>query len=169
MTVKPASESQDRVSGSDFEKSKEISPPDLYMAAGGESVDVSEPEVGVDHRSFSVSEKVKMWAEVETDQESWGSSEETESPKSVAKVRQWRKKIANVHSQVLRIREEDSHLGEDIGEGLSTKDHKVMGCAHHHLHLHHHQVAPHMDLMLFSRPILPSSPLSGKTPVKALH
>ncbi|KAF7130632.1 hypothetical protein RHSIM_Rhsim10G0040300 [Rhododendron simsii] len=77
----------------------------------------------------------------ETDQESVGSSEEAESPRSVARIRRWAaKKIAHVHSQILRIREEDSHIGEDLGEGC-----------------------PHMvDVVIFSKPILPASPLSGR-------
>lgn len=44
----------------------------------------------------------------------------------------------HAHSQVLRIRAEDSNLGED-----------------------RFGVAPYL---LFSRPLLPASPLSGKTP-----
>ncbi|KAG6580973.1 hypothetical protein SDJN03_20975, partial [Cucurbita argyrosperma subsp. sororia] len=64
----------------------------------------------------------KTCKEEETDQESIGSSEETESPKSVAKIADWRKKMAYVHYQIRRIREEDLHLGEDIGEGFNAKE-----------------------------------------------
>lgn len=69
------------------------------------------------------------------------------SPKS-------RKKVKYVHSQILRIREEDSHLGEDFN--LGTKDNG-------HLYHQYHDLHSEMDVVLFSRPILPSSPLSGKT------
>lgn len=77
----------------------------------------------------------------ETDQESVGSSEEAESLRTVARIGRWAaKKIAHVHSQILRIREEDSHMGEDLGEGC-----------------------PHIvDVVIFSKPILPASPLSGR-------
>ncbi|XAR51751.1 hypothetical protein NMG60_11006471 [Bertholletia excelsa] len=93
-------------------------------------------------------------AEVETDLESIGSSEEMESPRPVAK-------LIHVHSQILRIREEDSHLGEDCLDSLSTKD-KFAG-------YHHRLYSSHVDVMLFSRPILPASPLSGKPAIKTVH
>ncbi|KAL5582320.1 hypothetical protein UlMin_014762 [Ulmus minor] len=102
-------------------------------------------------RSISVLMKSKRCAESETDQESGGSSEEMDSPRSVER---WRRKKAYVHSQILRIREEDSHLGEDISERLDAKENRV---------------ASSLDVFLFSRPILPCSPLSGKTAVKAMH
>lgn len=137
MTVKDLKESRGGISGSDSEKLKEF----LMMGDGGR-------KKVYDHR---------MWTEDVDDQESGGSSEEFESPKSVAKVGKWTKNNACVHSQVLRIREEDLHLGEDIGEGLSAKD-KVSSP--------HHHVSSQMDVVLLSRPILPSSPLSGKTPIK---
>lgn len=115
----------------------------------------------------------KAYKEVETDQESIGSSEETESPKSVAKVADWRKKLAYVHYQIRRIREEDLHLGEDIGEGFNAKEKmNSIGdwcdvghqCNHHHNppHSYHNRVSSQMNVVIFSRPILPSSPLSGK-------
>ncbi|WP_407803825.1 hypothetical protein, partial [Staphylococcus aureus] len=47
-----------------------------------------------------------------TDDDSAGSSEEVESPRSVGRWRRPSRKVAYVHSQILRIREEDSHLGE---------------------------------------------------------
>lgn len=80
-----------------------------------------------------------------TDQESVGSEEETESPRSVARIGRWTtaatKKMRHVHSQILRIREEDSYIGVDLGEGCS----------------------PHVvDFVVFSKPILPASPLGGK-------
>lgn len=136
MTVK---ESRGGISGSDSGKLKEF----LMMDDGMKKL--------CDHRK---------WSEEVDDQESGGSEEEFESPKSVAKVGKWTRNIACLHSQVLRIREEDLHLGEDIGEGLSAKD-KVSG------HHHHHHVGSRMDVVLLSRPILPSSPLSGKTSIRA--
>lgn len=80
-----------------------------------------------------------------------------------------------VHSQILKIREEDSHLGEDFG--LRLKEHS------HHLYHHdrdrdrdHHDddVESAMEVVMFTKPTLPSSPLSGKTTtttttVKSLH
>ncbi|KAL6982386.1 hypothetical protein U1Q18_004262 [Sarracenia purpurea var. burkii] len=107
----------------------------------------------LDRISWLLKSKVMSNVESETDQESIGSSEEMEySSRSVAKLGRWTPKIMCVHSQVFRIREKDSHLGEDIGEGLSAKD-KL--CGHHH-----HVASSHMDAMLFAKPILHFSPLS---------
>ncbi|GKV08713.1 hypothetical protein SLEP1_g20309 [Rubroshorea leprosula] len=85
---------------------------------------------------------------------------EVESPRSVVV----KKKVEWVHSQVLRIREEESHLGEDFLSdlrGLSGKDSKTVvgGSPKRH----------RVNVVVFSRPILPCSPLSGKNTVKALH
>lgn len=65
-----------------------------------------------------------------------------------------------VHHQVLKIREEESHLGEDIGEGLSAKD-KVSSAF---LHLR-----SQMDALFYSRPLLPSSPLGNKSAIRSLQ
>ncbi|KAK9272897.1 hypothetical protein L1049_003276 [Liquidambar formosana] len=155
MTVKTVNETQGKISACDVQKSNEFQSPELSMKSGKlDGINDGEKLNGL-----RVVEKSKVCGEVETDQESGGSEEEFESPKSVAKVGRWRKRVACVHSQVARIREEDSHLGEDIGEGLSAKDKIASG----------HHVASPMDFVLFSRPILPSSPLSGKTPVRRLH
>ncbi|KAJ6860726.1 hypothetical protein NC651_036955 [Populus alba x Populus x berolinensis] len=78
-----------------------------------------------------------------------------------------KKKVGYVHSQVLRIREEDSHLGEErlsaakemIRKALIGKLEESFGVPQHAA----------MEVVFFSRPILPCSPLSGKTTVKALH
>ncbi|KAH7845228.1 hypothetical protein Vadar_016682 [Vaccinium darrowii] len=70
-------------------------------------------------KEFYYEERVggKRFGEMETDQESVGSSEETESPRSVTRIGRWTtaaaKKMAYVHSQILRIREEDSHIAEN--------------------------------------------------------
>ncbi|CAB4275046.1 unnamed protein product [Prunus armeniaca] len=48
----------------------------------------------------------------EMEQDSAGSSEEMESPRSVGRWRRRAKRAGCVHSQILRIREEDAHLGE---------------------------------------------------------
>lgn len=87
------------------------------------------------------------------------SSDETESPKSVLVIKVMRRLsstsyskeknmagMSRVHSQILRIRYEDSHVGEDISEALSlfAKDHRHFA-----------------SLLVFSKPILPSSPLGG--------
>ena len=108
----------------------------------------------------SVSDVLKSRKEIidpETDQESIESSEEVDSPRSVAKLGRWGpKKVVYVHSQVLRIREEDSHLGDGIGECSSARD---KACSYHHPPL----ASPHMDFMIVSKTNLPASPLSGKT------
>ncbi|KAL7163407.1 hypothetical protein ACSBR2_039503 [Camellia fascicularis] len=71
--------------------------------------------------------------EIETDKQSVGSSDEIESPRSVAKFGQWTpKNIVYMHSQILRIKDEDSHLREDFGEVSGSVQH------HHHYHHHHH-------------------------------
>ncbi|PPR86914.1 hypothetical protein GOBAR_AA33779 [Gossypium barbadense] len=52
---------------------------------------------------------------------------ESESPRSV--VVQMKKKVEKVHNQVLRIREEESHLGEDFfgGDDENNKNDSVYG------------------------------------------
>ncbi|XP_059670317.1 uncharacterized protein LOC132315896 [Cornus florida] len=152
MTVKQSRDQEN--AGSDLLKPKEFSPIEDSM----------ESEKALAAKKFSddrcLNGKLKVRVELETESESNGSSEETESPRSVTKLGQWRtKRIAYVHNQILKIREEDSHIGEEIGELLSAKD-----------KLPAHSVASSLDLMLFSRPMLPSSPLSGKTtPFKTVH
>nr|GMC56991.1 uncharacterized protein LOC114307769 [Ipomoea batatas] len=85
---------------------------------------------------------------VDTDQESVGSMEEIESPRSVApKARKWNvDDVVYVHSQILRIRAEDSHIGEDTAEIFSLKD-KVVSA------------------VFLIRPILPASPLGAHTTI----
>ncbi|KAF3444780.1 hypothetical protein FNV43_RR14473 [Rhamnella rubrinervis] len=139
MTVKPLNESEERVS--DFQK-PEFSPDSRKFA--GKKL----PERAID-RSLSVI-KSKLYTEPETDQESGASSEEMESPKSVG---QWRrKKVDYVHNQILRIREEDSHLGDDFAESLICAKDKVAN-----------RVISPLGVVIFTRPILPCSPLGGKT------
>ncbi|KAL8114616.1 hypothetical protein AgCh_021464 [Apium graveolens] len=53
------------------------------------------------------------WKAHDHDQESACSSQDIESPRSV--VRKW---PADVHSQVLRIREEDTLIGEDVADNV---------------------------------------------------
>ena len=120
------------------------------------------------HSLFDVKEKdrASSGASPEMDQESAGSSEEAESPRSVGR---WKrsKKDELVHSQILRIREEDSHLGEDmIGESdLMTIGVKEKLVAASRVRV----TSPSLDVVFFSRPILPCSPLGGKTSLKAMH
>jgi hypothetical protein len=139
MTVmKPANESQERVSFSvsELQKPKELSSPGLGVESGDLAGKVSK-----DERKLEETE---------------------ESPKSVGK---WGK---YVHSQILRIREEDSHLGEDFS--LSVKENGHLSVLYHHHHHHDHVDAAPMDVLIFSKPILPNSPLSRKTTnVEALH
>ncbi|KAJ8647026.1 hypothetical protein MRB53_000049 [Persea americana] len=86
------------------------------------------------------------------------STDEIEAFKTAGKSDDWR--CPFVHHQVLKIREEESHLGEDIGEGLSAKD-KVSSAF---LHLR-----SHMDALFNSRPMLPSSPLGNKSVFRSLQ
>ncbi|GLT56475.1 hypothetical protein SLA2020_295130 [Shorea laevis] len=88
---------------------------------------------------------------------------EVESPRSVV----GKKKLEWVHSQVLRIREEESHLGDDFLrglEGLSGKDIFKTAVGRGSSRKRHR-----VNVVVLSRPILPCSPLSGKNTVKALH
>lgn len=107
-----------------------------------------------------------MMMDQESSSTGGSSSEETESPRSVLVIkgmRRWSSTsfskeknmagMSSVHSQILRIRYEDSHVGEDTSEVLSlfAKDHRHLA-----------------SLLVFSKPILPSSPLggTGKTIIK---
>ncbi|KAK4409874.1 UNVERIFIED_CONTAM: hypothetical protein Scaly_0013100 [Sesamum calycinum] len=64
------------------------------------------------------------------------------APEAKVVVHTWK---VRVHSQILRIRAEDSNIGEDIGEGNLSWGDKYLGVTHY---------------MVFSRPLLPASPLS---------
>ncbi|KAM3253098.1 hypothetical protein CQW23_05551 [Capsicum baccatum] len=65
-----------------------------------------------------------------------------------------RKMNAYMHSQIMRIREEDSQLGEDIAKKLWERVVVDQDVA---------------SVLMLSRPILPASPLSGKTPIKSAN
>ncbi|KAM2014701.1 uncharacterized protein LOC126583697 [Malus sylvestris] len=98
---------------------------------------------------LSVSSKEKKACTEDRDEDSAGSSEEMESPRSVGRWRRGTTKKTGcvLHSQILRIREEDSHLGEStalIGAAAAS------GKDYHGI-----------DVVLFARPILPSSPLKN--------
>ncbi|KAI3417158.1 uncharacterized protein J3R85_014631 [Psidium guajava] len=163
MTVR-----DNRIPSSDVEKKKKMLPPEQQQQEGP-ATELAFSGKGCGQpigrrRSFGTA-KAKVFAEeqVATDTESGGSSGEMESPRSLAGkwMRRAEKKLAYLHSQVLRIREEDLHLGEDIGEGLSSKD-KVSGGATV-------AAASRDDIVVLSRPILPCSPLSGKaSPIHSL-
>ena len=88
---------------------------------------------------------------------------EVESPRSVVVAPvQMKKKVERVHSQVLRIREEESHLGEDfVGGDKDNKNDVVFGGFHEN-----RRRRGGVNVVLVSRPILPWSPLSGKNNVK---
>ncbi|TMW98472.1 hypothetical protein EJD97_003996 [Solanum chilense] len=60
---------------------------------------------------------------------------------------------AYIHSQIMRIRAEDSQLGEDIAKKLRERvvDQDVA------------------SVFMLSRPMLPASPLGGKTPIKSAN
>ncbi|KAM1015333.1 hypothetical protein EV1_044697 [Malus domestica] len=98
---------------------------------------------------LSVSSKEKKACTEDREEDSAGSSEEMESPRSVGRWRTGTTKKTGcvLHSQILRIREEDSHLGEStalIGAAAAS------GKDYHGI-----------DVVLFARPILPSSPLKN--------
>ncbi|KAF6160000.1 hypothetical protein GIB67_033084 [Kingdonia uniflora] len=96
--------------------------------------------------------------EFESEQESSGSSEEFDSPKSVWK---FQSKLDHriVHHQVLKIREEDLHIGDGIGEGcLSNREKNKAGF-----------VGFRSSRSYDSLISLPSSPLSGKTVIRSCH
>ncbi|GAV72342.1 hypothetical protein CFOL_v3_15830 [Cephalotus follicularis] len=119
-----------------------------------------ESKSGLHDLAMTEPEKIGEKAETESTTSSM-EEEENESPKSVQSWGRKRKEevVKKLHNQVLKIREEDSNIGQDIGE----KD-KVHGG---------YTTNP-VDLVFFTRPILPCSPLSGKTTsatttVKALH
>ncbi|KAH1092121.1 hypothetical protein J1N35_019378 [Gossypium stocksii] len=95
---------------------------------------------------------------------------ELESPRSV--VLQMKKKLDRVlHSQVLRIRQEDSHLGQDFiaaGDKAINKSQVVFGGDVNGGGggVFTENTRRSLNLVLVSKPILPSSPLSGKNSVK---
>ncbi|WMV17436.1 hypothetical protein MTR67_010821 [Solanum verrucosum] len=64
-----------------------------------------------------------------------------------------RKMNAYIHSQIMRIRAEDSQLGEDIAKKLRQRvvDQDVA------------------SVFMLSKPMLPASPLGGKTPIKSAN
>ncbi|CAN4079367.1 unnamed protein product [Withania somnifera] len=64
-----------------------------------------------------------------------------------------RKMNAYIHNQIMRIREEDSQLGEDIAKKLRER-------------IVDQDVA---SVFIMSRPMLPASPLSGKTAIKSAN
>lgn len=98
------------------------------MKNGEKSKPISLPEY--------IAKDSKKMAAAEMDGESNGSwTEEVESPRSVAPAERGGGK--NIHSQILRIIAEDSHIGEERNSGHSFS-----------------------HMMVFSRPI---SPLSGRT------
>ncbi|KAI3768575.1 hypothetical protein L2E82_19398 [Cichorium intybus] len=110
--------------------------------------------VAGDFRDRTTMTPFKVLKEIETDQESNASSSEDMefySPKSVV-AKKWpvtTKEVnvshGRVHNPILRIRTEDSQIGEDISECFSKFD----GVGNNRV-----------DVVTFSRP---ASPLSGKS------
>ncbi|KAK4766301.1 hypothetical protein SAY87_007943 [Trapa incisa] len=114
-------------------------------------------KIELDQRSFhgkpaaeaTASAGSRRGSEAETDTESGASStEEGESPRSVT---MWRRRKATaegcLHSQVLKVMEEDLHLGDDtVVNGATIGE------------------APrvHHRIVILSRQILPCSPLGSK-------
>ncbi|PON42693.1 hypothetical protein PanWU01x14_280060 [Parasponia andersonii] len=123
---------------------------ELISAVEGEQEVVYKERSGASDRGFPGLKSAEA-----AEQESGESSEEVESPRSVGRLRRL------VHSQILRIREEDSHLGEDFGERETFSANIINN--------NNNNRVSSLDVVFFSRPILPCSPLGGKTTVKALH
>lgn len=82
-------------------------------------------------------------------------------------LRMKRNRLGVFHHQVLRIREEESHLGKDImsevlacscKEKMKKKTASASAAALVHLR-------SHMDAIFYSRPMLPSSPLGNNKSV----
>ncbi|KAE8672407.1 Ribosomal protein S4 [Hibiscus syriacus] len=84
---------------------------------------------------------------------------ELESPRSV--VVQMKKKAETLvlHSQVLRIREEDSHLGEDFIAATNNNQVVLGGDAVGGVMSENNTGPRRVNVILASKPILPSSPL----------
>lgn len=82
-------------------------------------------------------------------------SEEMGSPKSVLKAKKWPSKNVDVrlHTQILRIREEDLYLGYDIVVNLSSKNNKIINGGDYQL------ASSHVGVVVFPRQMLPASPL----------
>lgn len=107
---------------------------------------------------------VSVVMEVESGESSTEEAE-VESPRSV--VVPMKKKAERVHSQVLRIREEDSHLGEDFVSCDKEKNNDVVcGGGASAGGFYEKGRRRRYNVVLVSRPILPCSPLSGKNNVK---
>ncbi|EOY03429.1 hypothetical protein QUC31_017725 [Theobroma cacao] len=105
----------------------------------------------------------KSVMEVESGESSTEEAEpESESPRSV--VMEMKKKVERVHSQILRIREEESHLGEDfVGGDKKNKNDVVCGGGGEDFHEKRRR---RVNVLVVSRPVLPCSPLSGKNNVR---
>ncbi|KAG8489606.1 hypothetical protein CXB51_017614 [Gossypium anomalum] len=82
---------------------------------------------------------------------------EVESPRSV--VVEMKKKVERVHSQVLRIREEESHLGEDLVGRNKENENDVVVVVRGGFHEKRRRAV---------NVVLACSPLSGKNNVKRL-
>lgn len=114
--------------------------------AAGETDDLDQ---GPHQRKPVAAVSGRLGGELETDTESGGSSmEDGESPRPVVSMWRWRKASASgcLHSQVLRVMEEDLHLGEDVVvNGVKS-------------------IGSHADpqMAILPRPTLPCSPLSGR-------
>ncbi|KAL3723268.1 hypothetical protein ACJRO7_035451 [Eucalyptus globulus] len=165
MTVRDS-----RIPSFDAEKKKKALPsqqrgPAAELAFPGAGAGARGCDRSVDRRR----PKASAAEEAATDAESGGSPVEVESPRSLAGkwMRRAEKELARLHSQVLRIREEDLHLGEDIGEGLSAKDKVSSSSSSGGAAVA--VAASRADVVVFSRPNLPCSPLSGKVnPIQSL-
>ncbi|KAJ4954261.1 hypothetical protein NE237_011044 [Protea cynaroides] len=141
MTVDAVKESEYRDSHFDFQKFKKVR---VFVPRFTETTKTM--------REFPHSEvQSKRYKLTEDDQEREMPLETNlyKSFKSGEKVESWKNNIGFVHNQILKIREEDSHLGVDIKEKLAV------------LHL--------SSRFILSRPILPCSHLGKKTAIKTRH
>ncbi|KAK3413370.1 hypothetical protein EUGRSUZ_I01937 [Eucalyptus grandis] len=166
MTVRDS-----RIPSFDAEKKKKALPSQQRGPAAAELAFAGAGARGCDRSVDRRRPKVSAAEEAATDAESGGSPVEVESPRSLAGkwMRRAEKELARLHSQVLRIREEDLHLGEDIGEGLSAKDKVSSSSSSGGAAVAVAVAASRADVVVFSRPNLPCSPLSGKVnPIQSL-
>ncbi|KAJ4960170.1 hypothetical protein NE237_020080 [Protea cynaroides] len=156
MTVGPVEESQEKGTLFHLQKFKDVRSSEFAMDNDVDSrfTEKTTKRQPTPTHSDVVDGRFSCLKQQEDDRERERSSE----TKSGEKEEYWMKNIEIVHHQILKIREEDSHLGQEIREGLSTKEKLAVL-----------QLTSQMDSFILSRPILPSSPLSGRTAIKMLH
>ncbi|KAL5724954.1 hypothetical protein ACHQM5_008154 [Ranunculus cassubicifolius] len=106
--------------------------------------------------------KMKRFTEFDTESSGSSASEDFDSPKSV-----WKNDLRDVHPvvhhQVLKIRAEDSHLGEDIRDKLVFVHLKSNLEAFFKENNNNNNHQQSNSELFFGKPMLPASPLSGRS------